>query len=73
MTKLLIAATLVGLILIGQGTAYAIPILQLYIEGATYDTSTETWVVPAGIFRGGAVSVVGHRYRGWTRRGGPDF
>ncbi len=45
MKKLLAAAILVGIILVGQGTAYAVPILQLYIEGAHYDESTETWVV----------------------------
>src|SRR3990167_776293 len=26
-------------------SAYALPILQLYVEGATYDTTTQTWVV----------------------------
>jgi len=45
MKKLLVATTLVGLVILGQGTAHAVPILQLYIEGATYDDSTETWVL----------------------------
>lgn len=45
MKKLLAAALLVGLILIGQGTAYAVPILQLYIEGAYFDQDSETWVL----------------------------
>lgn len=27
------------------GSAHAVPVLQIYIEGATYDTETETWVV----------------------------
>ena len=27
------------------GSAMAIPALQLYIEGATYDDNTETWVL----------------------------
>ena len=27
------------------GSAHAIPVLQIYIDGATYDTNTETWVV----------------------------
>ena len=49
MKKLLAAATLVGLILIGQGTAYAVPILQLYIEGAIYDGDKETWVWYPGV------------------------
>ena len=44
MNKLLAAVTLVGLVLLGQGTAHAIPILQLYIEGAHYDLNTESWV-----------------------------
>jgi len=52
MKKLLIAATLVGLILIGQGTAYAIPILQLYVEGAVYDATTESWVWYPGLTDG---------------------
>lgn len=26
-------------------SAYALPILQLYVEGATYDTTSQTWVV----------------------------
>ena len=30
---------------LGISNAYAIPELQLYIEGATYDTSTETWTI----------------------------
>jgi hypothetical protein len=28
-----------------MGTANAVPILQVYIEGATYDANTDTWVV----------------------------
>jgi hypothetical protein len=49
MKKLLAVATLGVALILGQGTAYAIPILQLYIEGATYDNATETWVLtPAG-------------------------
>jgi len=27
------------------GSAHAIPVLQIYIDGATYNTDTETWVV----------------------------
>lgn len=48
MKKLLGLAILGGLLLVGQTTAYAIPILQLYIEGAKYDDSTETWVWGGG-------------------------
>jgi PEP-CTERM motif len=32
-------------LMFGIGTANAIPILQIYIEGATYDEDSETWVV----------------------------
>jgi PEP-CTERM motif len=32
-------------LVLGMGTANAIPILQVYIEGATYDDATDTWVV----------------------------
>jgi hypothetical protein len=39
-TFLLIGAVL----LLGSSRANAIPILQLYIEGATYDSTSETWV-----------------------------
>jgi hypothetical protein len=36
----------------GIGTAHAIPTLQIYIEGATYDDATETWVLSGdGTFR----------------------
>jgi hypothetical protein len=43
--KLTAVAILTASIMFGQGTAHAIPILQLYIEGATYDDVTETWVL----------------------------
>ena len=38
-------ATVAGLNLMGAGigSAQAVPLLQLYIEGATYNVSTETW------------------------------
>lgn len=32
------------------GNAFAIDILQLYIDGATYDSVTETWVTPSSSF-----------------------
>lgn len=38
-------ALLAGTIGLGASTAWSIPELQLYIEGATYDTSTEDWVL----------------------------
>ena len=31
-------------------SAHAVPVLQIYIEGATYDTNTETWVVTESEF-----------------------
>jgi len=30
------------------GSAHAVPVLQLYLEGATYDATTETWVLGQG-------------------------
>jgi len=47
MNKLIAAATLVGLVIVGQGTAHAVPILQLYVEGAYYDPLSESWVAYA--------------------------
>jgi len=42
---------LVGLSMtLAAGSAYAIPVLQIYIDGATYDTETETWVVTESEF-----------------------
>jgi hypothetical protein len=32
-------------------SASAVPVLQLYIEGATYDTQEESWYVPSTTFR----------------------
>jgi|SRR5688572_12488026 len=37
---------------LGAGTANAIPTLQIYIEGATYDDASDTWVLSGdGTFR----------------------
>ena len=45
---------------LGGSTAQAVPVLQLYLEGATYDTATETWVlVPPD-------SSSGEPFRLWT-------
>jgi hypothetical protein len=43
--KTLLAAGLAGgvVALAGMGSAQAVPLLQLYIEGATYNGATETW------------------------------
>lgn len=38
-------AAVAALVLAGTGTAQAIPVLQLYVEGATYNTTTDTWVL----------------------------
>ena len=35
-------------ILVVTSTAQAVPTLQVYLEGATYDTATETWVADIG-------------------------
>jgi len=48
--KVLLLSALLCLAL-GVATAMAEPVLQLYIEGATYDTSTETWVTNSSSFR----------------------
>ena len=37
--------------ILGAGVAQAIPALQLYIEGATYDAGTETWVINSPNFK----------------------
>jgi hypothetical protein len=39
-----------ALALLGAAPAQAVPKLQLYIDGATYDTATETWVTTDGTF-----------------------
>src|SRR5262245_52592400 len=44
----LIAGCLVALLLPSQ--AGAIPLLQLYIEGSTYDAATQTWVTSSNNF-----------------------
>lgn len=45
MKRLFLLATLGILLLLGQSTAHAVPILQLYVEGAHYSNETESWVV----------------------------
>jgi len=40
-----------GLVAAMASAAHAIPALQLYIEGATYDTDSESWVVGTNSFR----------------------
>ncbi len=55
-------ATLVSLaILWAPGEARAIPALQLYIEGSTYDATTETWTVVGDQFRLWVLGDVGSR------------
>lgn len=45
MKKILQVALFMLLASFATRSAYAIPVLQLYIEGATYDTTTDTWVL----------------------------
>lgn len=45
MKPLLLLPVLCALALLPSGTAHAIPILQLYVEGAEYDSVSETWVL----------------------------
>lgn len=49
--KLVIWALTLGFMFLAGSSAYAVPALQLYIEGATYNTSTETWVTGSNNFR----------------------
>lgn len=41
---------LVLIFILAASTAYAVPDLQLFINGATYDRSTQTWVSQSGGF-----------------------
>ena len=45
-----IVLTLVALISMST-MAHAIPELQIYLEGSTYDTKTETWVIDSNSFK----------------------
>ena len=42
---LLMLAIVIGCVLIFAGTTWAIPALQMYIEGASYDSVSDTWVL----------------------------
>src|SRR5438093_150218 len=44
MSRWLGASVLALSVALGAGNAHAIPELQIYIDGAMYDTNTETWV-----------------------------
>lgn len=41
------------------GPVQAVPALQLYIEGATYNANTETWVTSSNSFRLWAIGTIG--------------
>jgi len=45
---------------LGANKAVAIPALQLYIEGATYDPSTKTWVITEPVFKLWVIGNVEH-------------
>lgn len=47
--------TLFAAIVLHASTAHAIPVLQLYVEGASYDTVTETWEITPVNGSGGGV------------------
>ena len=36
---------------VGSQTVWAVPVLQLYIEGSTYDTATDTWTISNSDFK----------------------
>lgn len=38
----------IALVSLSASSAHALPALQLYIEGATFDDATQTWVAPTG-------------------------
>ena len=38
-----VAGAAVGLVMVGASSAYAVPLLQVYLEGAEYNTATESW------------------------------
>jgi hypothetical protein len=40
-----------GLLFLAPASSYAIPTLQLYIEGSSYDSSTETWTIDSSNFK----------------------
>lgn len=48
-----------ALSLLAHSQAFAVPLLQLYIEGGTYDTVTETWVTTASTFELWVIGNVG--------------
>jgi hypothetical protein len=48
--KKLILGSVVAAMLMLVPSAFAVPAIQLYIDGATYDATTETWVTDASSF-----------------------
>ena len=60
--KILLAFSLVGFLCL-SGTAWAIPALQVYIEGGTYNDGTDSWEIttsdPIRIWTIGAVGAIG--------------
>lgn len=53
-------AVLLTVVIVGANKVGAIPTLQLYIEGATYDPVTETWVITQPEFTLWVIGDVGH-------------
>lgn len=56
MKKLLVALVMVALV---APSAHAIPALQLYIEGATYDGTLESWIISDSNFKLWVIGDVG--------------
>ncbi len=50
MNKLKIFFAATGLLLLAPASSYAVPVLQLYMEGSTYDTADETWSIGSPTF-----------------------
>lgn len=50
MERVRVVVLAVALVAVLSGPAFAVPTLQLYIDGATYDTATQTWEISSGTF-----------------------
>jgi hypothetical protein len=58
MKKSLLLAAILAVILICTNAAFSIPCLQIYIEGATYDETSDTWVyAPEGSSSTGGANI----------------
>jgi len=49
--KLIICILFLALFLVVKQNSFAVPVLQLYIEGSDYDASSETWITNSPSFK----------------------